>query len=125
MILKFSRMARSPTRFPATVFRKCLLLTTRVYFVNGVTRSLQNLELRKVSLGSLIFLDIFVYISGDMGGEIGLMLGASLLTFVEFIDLILFLIYHQVLRLYKKKKSEEIFKDDDTDEEEEKLAIKK
>lgn len=42
-----------------------------------------------------------------MGGEIGLMLGASLLTFVEFIDLFLFLIYHQLLRLNKVKKEKE------------------
>jgi len=39
-----------------------------------------------------------------MGGEIGLMLGASLLTFAEFVDLILFLLYHQLLRLNKQKK---------------------
>ena len=44
---------------------------------------------------------------GDMGGEIGLMLGASLLTFVEFIDLFLFLIYHQLLRLNKQKEKKE------------------
>lgn len=46
-----------------------------------------------------------------MGGEIGLMLGASLLTFVEFMDLILFLLYHQVLRLYKRKKIDDIFEE--------------
>ena len=52
-----------------------------------------------------------------MGGEIGLMLGASLLTFVEFMDLIIFLIYHQILRLYKQKKIDEIFEDDEEEEE--------
>ena len=31
------------------------------------------------------------------------MLGASLLTFAEFMDLILFLVYHQLLRLQKQK----------------------
>ena len=37
------------------------------------------------------------------------MLGASVLTLVEFIDLIAFIIYHQILRLtrLKKKKKEE------------------
>ena len=40
--------------------------------------------------------------SGDMGGEIGLMLGASLLTFFEFVDLFAFLSYHQLLRLQKR-----------------------
>ena len=47
------------------------------------------------------------YFPGDMGGEIGLMLGASLLTFAEFMDLILFLLYHQLLRLNKQKKIDE------------------
>lgn len=42
-----------------------------------------------------------------MGGEIGLMLGASLLTFVEFVDLIIFLIYHQLLRFQKKTKAKD------------------
>ena len=37
-----------------------------------------------------------------MGGEIGLMLGASLLTFFEFVDLFAFLGYHQLLRLQKR-----------------------
>jgi len=37
-----------------------------------------------------------------MGGEIGLMLGASLLTFFEFVDLFAFLGYHQLLRLNKQ-----------------------
>ena len=54
-----------------------------------------------------------------MGGEIGLMLGASLLTFVEFIDLMIFLVYHQFLRLYKKKKIDDIFDDDDEGEQDE------
>ena len=48
-----------------------------------------------------------------MGGEIGLMLGASLLTFVEFIDLMIFLVYNQFLRLYKKKKIDDIFDEED------------
>ena len=57
------------------------------------------------------------YILGDMGGEIGLMLGASLLTFVEFMDLIIFLLYHQFLRLYKNKKIDEIFEEGAREEE--------
>jgi len=44
----------------------------------------------------------FYQFLGDMGGEIGLMLGASLLTFFEFIDLFAFLGYHQLLRLQKR-----------------------
>ena len=44
-----------------------------------------------------------------MGGEFGLMLGASLLTFVEFVDLFIFLIYHQMLRLHNLKKIPDIF----------------
>jgi len=48
-------------------------------------------------------LDFYQFL-GDMGGEIGLMLGASLLTFFEFVDLIGFLGYHQLLRLNKEKK---------------------
>lgn len=46
-----------------------------------------------------------ITISGDMGGEIGLMLGASLLTFFEFVDLLANLGYHQLLRM-KTKTSE-------------------
>lgn len=43
-----------------------------------------------------------------MGGEIGLMLGASLLTFFEFVDLLANLGYHQLLRMKRKtsKKSD-------------------
>ncbi|XP_047145155.1 acid-sensing ion channel 1B isoform X2 [Hydra vulgaris] len=41
----------------------------------------------------------FYQFLGDMGGEIGLMLGASLLTFVEFMDLLIFFVYHQLLRI--------------------------
>ena len=47
-----------------------------------------------------------------MGGEFGLMLGASLLTFAEFMDLIIFLVYHQLLRLHKQKQEEEEQKND-------------
>ncbi|XP_066921372.1 acid-sensing ion channel 2-like [Clytia hemisphaerica] len=46
----------------------------------------------------------FYHFLGDIGGEFGLMLGASLLTFVEFMDLLIFLTYHQMLRLNKQKK---------------------
>ena len=60
---------------------------------------------------------------GDMGGEIGLMLGASLLTFVEFIDLLIFLVYHQFLRLYKKKKIDDIFDDDEGEQDEEEVDL--
>ena len=60
---------------------------------------------------------------GDMGGEIGLMLGASLLTFVEFIDLMIFLVYHQFLRLYKKKKIDDIFDDDEGEQDEEEVDL--
>ena len=49
-----------------------------------------------------------------MGGEIGLMLGASLLTFFEFVDLLANLGYHQLLRM-KRKTSE---KSDSTEVEE-------
>ena len=48
-----------------------------------------------------------------MGGEIGLMLGASLLTFVEFLDLFVFLGYHQLLRAYKSHKRELHEKDEE------------
>ena len=48
-------------------------------------------------------LNLIFYFLGNMGGEIGLMLGASLLTFVEFIDLFGFLAYHQLLRLSNNK----------------------
>lgn len=41
-----------------------------------------------------------------MGGVIELMLGASLLTLVEFIDLLFFLIYHQLLRCWKRKQED-------------------
>ena len=58
-----------------------------------------------------------------MGGEIGLMLGASLLTFVEFIDLMIFLVYHQFLRLYKKKKIDDIFDDDEDEQDEEEVDL--
>lgn len=58
-----------------------------------------------------------------MGGEIGLMLGASLLTFVEFIDLMIFLVYHQFLRLYKKKKIDDIFDDDEGEQDEEEVDL--
>ena len=51
-----------------------------------------------------IYFYLFHFVIGDMGGEIGLMLGASLLTFFEFVDLFAFLGYHQLLRLYKEKK---------------------
>lgn len=44
--------------------------------------------------------------AGDAGGVFGLMLGASLLTFFEFVDLIIFLLYHQVLRLNKNREEE-------------------
>ena len=47
-----------------------------------------------------LFANTIVYFSpGDMGGEIGIMLGASLLTFVEFMDLLIFFVYHQLLRI--------------------------
>ncbi|XP_002170631.3 acid-sensing ion channel 2 [Hydra vulgaris] len=52
--------------------------------------------------------DFFQFL-GNMGGEFGLMLGASLLTFVEFVDLFIFLIYHQMLRLHTLKKVPDIF----------------
>ncbi|XP_065684563.1 acid-sensing ion channel 2 isoform X1 [Hydra vulgaris] len=52
--------------------------------------------------------DFFQFL-GNMGGEFGLMLGASLLTFVEFIDLFIVLLYHQMLRLYNLRKIPDIF----------------
>jgi len=45
----------------------------------------------------------FFKLVGDVGGQLGLMLGASVLTLVEFVDLFLFTLYHQLLRLSKKK----------------------
>ena len=42
-----------------------------------------------------------------MGGEIGLMMGASILSFFEVIDLLLFLIYNILLNPLHKKKKEE------------------
>lgn len=53
-----------------------------------------------------ISLKILIDIIGDAGGNFGLMLGASLLTFVEFVDLFIFLLYHQLLRLQKRKSFE-------------------
>lgn len=50
---------------------------------------------------------MFVQLSGDVGGQLGLMLGASVLTLVEFVDLFLFTLYHQFLRLSRKKKKKE------------------
>ena len=50
-----------------------------------------------------------------MGGQLGLMLGASVLTIVEFVDLFFFALYHQLLRLSRRKKKagdEEEEKDD-------------
>ena len=36
-----------------------------------------------------------------MGGEIGLMLGASILSFFEVVDIVLFLVYNLLLTLHK------------------------
>lgn len=63
-------------------------------------------ELKKDILQQEASFDFYQFL-GDMGGEIGLMLGASLLTFVEFVDLIIFLIYHQLLRFQKKTKAKD------------------
>ena len=41
------------------------------------------------------------------------MLGASVLTLVEFVDLFLFTLYHQILRLWRRKKREEEVKEND------------
>ena len=46
------------------------------------------------------------HVIGDTGGAFALMLGASLLTFFEFIDLFVFLVYHQLLRLQNLKKEQ-------------------
>ena len=48
----------------------------------------------------------YLHVIGDIGGAFALMLGASLLTFFEFIDLFVFLVYHQLLRLQKLKKEQ-------------------
>ncbi|XP_065648379.1 acid-sensing ion channel 1A [Hydra vulgaris] len=45
----------------------------------------------------------FYKLIGDVGGQLGLLLGASVLTLVEFVDLFIFTLYHQLLRLSKKK----------------------
>eukprot|EP00794_Sanderia_malayensis_P005171 gene5171-5823_t len=53
----------------------------------------------------------FYKLVGDVGGQLGLMLGASVLTLVEFIDLLAFIVYHQLLkltRIRKKKKEDSI-----------------
>lgn len=39
---------------------------------------------------------------GDVGGQLGLLLGASVLTLVEFVDLFFFVLYHQILRMYRR-----------------------
>jgi len=88
--------------------------------------NLTNAQLENVIRDNIVYLTIFFpelrvenvkqtptydfyKLVGDVGGQLGLMLGASVLTLVEFIDLIAFIIYHQVLRLtrLKKKKKEE------------------
>lgn len=48
----------------------------------------------------------FYKLVGDVGGQLGLMLGASVLTLVEFVDLFLFTMYHQLLRLSRRRKRE-------------------
>ena len=48
-----------------------------------------------------------------MGGQLGLMLGASVLTLVEFIDLMAFIFYHQMLRLSRRKKKDRKMKHDE------------
>eukprot|EP00795_Rhopilema_esculentum_P012210 gene12210-2837_t len=65
-------------------------------------------ELRVENVKQTVTYDFYKLV-GDVGGQLGLMLGASVLTLVEFIDLIAFIIYHQILRLtrLKKKKKEE------------------
>lgn len=50
---------------------------------------------------------IYSNILGGTGGAFQLMLGASLLTFVEFIDLLTILVYNQFLRLHKKWEDDE------------------
>ena len=61
---------------------------------------MSQLKIRSIHTSINVLLSISSL--GDMGGEIGLMLGASLLTFFEFVDLFAFLGYHQLLRLQRR-----------------------
>ena len=57
-------------------------------------------EMKEEEVSQEINYDHFKLI-GDVGGQLGLLLGASVLTLVEFVDLFFFILYHQVLRLYR------------------------
>lgn len=46
--------------------------------------------------------DIYKFL-GDVGGQLGLMLGASVLTVAEFVDLFLYIFYNQFIQLVRRR----------------------
>ena len=44
---------------------------------------------------------VFIHVAGDMGGYLGLLIGASIITLFEILDLIF---YNIVVKLVRKKK---------------------
>jgi len=61
-------------------------------------------EMKEEKVGQEKSYDHFKLI-GDVGGQLGLLLGASVLTLVEFVDLFFFTLYHQLLRLYRRNRN--------------------
>ncbi|XP_066918075.1 acid-sensing ion channel 2-like isoform X2 [Clytia hemisphaerica] len=92
-------------------------------YINELKKTMDSSELRKYIEENIVVVQFFYQemkeenviqepsydfykLVGDVGGQLGLMLGASVLTLVEFVDLFLFTLYHQLLRLSRKKKKE-------------------
>lgn len=92
-------------------------------YINELKKKMDSAQLRKYIEENIVVVQFFYQemkeenvkqepsydfykLVGDVGGQLGLMLGASVLTLVEFVDLFLFTLYHQLLRLSKKKKKE-------------------